>query len=196
MRAIWNLLVVLSHKIAGPKTDFFLSYKYHDLKKYYGENCLDVGAGTSRFSKFVSENGHKIQPIDIVDKCEFDELNLQLFDGENISFDDNAFDTTLLMFVLHHTDVQDALIEECKRVTKGYILIAEDVIRNRFDKIMGNIHLGTSPWSKSENGFRTDAEWIRFFQLKKLAVIDSLVISRSVYPVYPVSRKIYVLKAN
>ena len=193
MKFIYNLFVVIISKLKGEKKDFFLDYKYDAIKEYHGSRCLDVGAGTGRFANYLHQNGHHVQLIDIVDMCEFPDLDFASFNGKEIGFEDNSFDTILLMFVLHHTDYQDQLIEECRRVTSRYIIIAEDVIQNKFDLLMGNIHLGTSPWSRSKNGFRTDQEWNEFFASKNLTVVDEVTIARNIYPVYPVFRKIYVL---
>lgn len=191
---IFNFIIVCLHKFFGKTTDFFLNYKYLFLRKYYRKKCLDIGSGTGRFAKYLLDMGHQVKALDIVDKSEFAELGLTLFDGKTIPFEDHAFETSTVMFVLHHTDNQDQLIEECKRVTTKYIIIGEDVIQNDLDKVLGNIHLGTSPWSKSKNGFRTKDEWMAFFQKHQLSLINSISIPRSVYPIYPVFREIFVLK--
>ena len=70
----------------------------------------------------------------------------------------------------------------------------EDVIQNDLDKVLGNIHLGTSPWSKSKNGFRTREGWLSFFKRHKLQLVNSISIPRATYPIYPVFREIFVLK--
>ena len=191
---IFNLINVCIHKLFRKTTDFFLNYKYLLLRKYYRKKCLDVGAGTGRFSKYLLDMGHKVKSLDIVDKSEFPELNLTLFNGKKIPFDDQAFDTSTLMFVLHHTNYQDELIKECKRVTSKYIIIGEDVMKCGVDRVLGNIHLGTSPWSKSKNGFKTKAEWLSFFKNHGLRLVKSVAIPRSIYPIYPVYREIFVLQ--
>ncbi|MFK7951627.1 MAG: class I SAM-dependent methyltransferase [Ekhidna sp.] len=191
---LFNLIIVCLHKFFGKTTDFFLNYKYLFLRKYYQKRCLDIGSGTGRFAKYLLDMGHKVNMLDVIDKSEFSELGLTLFDGKNIPFDDQSFETSTVMFVLHHTDDQDELIEECKRVTSKYIIIGEDVIQHNFDKVLGNIHLGTSPWSKSKNGFRTREGWLGFFERHKLQLVKSVSIPRSIYPIYPVFREIFVLK--
>lgn len=190
---IINLLRVLYHKVLGRKTDFFLDYKFKKLESYYGERCLDIGTGTGRFAHFLMDQGKSVECIDVVNKTEFI-LNFQLFDGKQIPMTSKSINTSLIFFVLHHTDSQIDLLKECKRVTNDKIIIGEDIIENWFDKVMGRIHLGTSPWSKSENGFRTDLGWKQLFNRLELQLIDEIIIPRSLYPVYPISRKIYVLK--
>lgn len=131
--------------------------------------------------------------IDIVDKVGSN-LPFRLFNGLDIPYDNNSMDTSLLFFVLHHTDDQEQLLRETKRVTKGKIIIGEDIIENQFDRVMGKIHLGTSPWTKSENGFRTDTGWKDLFKKLDLLLVDELTIRRNTYPVYPIARKIYIVE--
>ncbi|MBR07558.1 MAG: hypothetical protein CMP48_07715 [Rickettsiales bacterium] len=192
---LYNLIKVLFQKIQNRKKDFFLTYKYDLLQEHYGNNCLDVGSGTGRFGKFLQDEGHKVQCTDIVNKMETN-VPFKLFNGVELPNASKSIDTLILFFVLHHTDDQEKLLRDCIRVTQGRIIIGEDIIHNKLDKIMGKIHLGTSPWSKSENGFRTDEEWKKLFEKLGLKLIDELEIPRNIYPVYPISRKIYILEGN
>ncbi|MEQ9402705.1 MAG: class I SAM-dependent methyltransferase [Cyclobacteriaceae bacterium] len=191
---ILKIFRILLSKIRNQKTDFFLRYKYFEICKNYGRKCLDIGAGSGRFAKFLLKRGHGIKAIDVVDKSEHPELNLKVFNGKSIPFMDKEFDTSILMFVLHHTDHAAELLKECVRVTSNKIIIGEDIISCGVDRMLGNIHLGTSPWSKSSNGFKTDRAWIQLFSSYNLRLIDSVEIPRGIYPVYPVIRKIYVLE--
>jgi SAM-dependent methyltransferase len=190
---IQNFFRVLWHKMLKRKTDFFLPYKYQKIEKYFGKICLDIGTGTGRFASFLHGKGKEIQQIDITDRVE-EKINFKLFDGLTVPLEDHSVDTVVINFVLHHTDHQEQLLEEAKRVTKEYIIIAEDIIENKFDRLMGNLHLGLSPWSKSKIGFRRDREWCQLFESFELEVVHSLVIPRKVYPIYPVARKIYILQ--
>ena len=98
------------------------------------------------------------------------------------------------MFVLHHTDHAKELLKECVRVTSKRIIIGEDIMVNCLDRVLGNIHLGTSPWSKSKNGFKSDCSWRELFRSYNLRITETISIPKSIYPVYPVTRKIYVLE--
>ena len=185
---------ILFNKLRKKKIDFFLHYKYSQIREYYGRKCLDIGSGTGRFSKFLKQMGHRVRSIDVVDKSEFKDLRTTVFDGKFIPFGNKVFETSILMFVLHHTDHAIELLKECIRVTSKRIIIGEDIMITECDRIYGNVHLGTSPWSKSRNGFKTDIGWRSLFTKLNLKIVETVEIPRSVYPVYPVLRKIYVLE--
>lgn len=185
---------ILLNKVRKNKTDFFLQYKYSRIRNFYGKKCLDIGSGTGRFANYLRNQGHRVRAIDVVNKSEYPNLRMTVFDGKSIPYGNKQFDTTVLMFVLHHTDHARALLKECIRVTKQKIVIGEDIMINNADRILGNIHLGTSPWSKSTNGFKTDPGWLKLFSSYNLKVVETVLIPRCTYPVYPVIRKIYVLE--
>ncbi|MEO9964575.1 MAG: class I SAM-dependent methyltransferase [Reichenbachiella sp.] len=192
-----KLLDIAYSKILGQKKDYFLPYKYEMIKQYYGQKCLDIGAGNGSYSEYLRSRQHDVTSLDVVDKSNHDlARDIQLFNGKDIPFLDKTFDTSLLMFVLHHTNVQNQLIQDCIRVTRKYIIIAEDIIRNQFDLVLGAIHLHSSPWDRGNDSFKTHAQWKDFFDKHKLELVETVNISRWTYPIYPVTRKIYVLKVN
>jgi predicted rRNA methylase YqxC with S4 and FtsJ domains len=75
---------VLFNKLCRKKFDHFIHYKYKLVKKYYGEKCLDVGAGYGYFSHYLATKGHEIKAIDVTNKFQYN-LDFQLFDGKHIS---------------------------------------------------------------------------------------------------------------
>lgn len=190
-----NLTSVFCHKFHGINSDYFLRFKYKHLKGFYGKSCLDIGAGTGRFSRYLKRKGHEVIPVDVVDKSTAN-INIQKFDGTHLPVLDKTVDTSIFMFVLHHAGSQLDLLKDAIRVTRKYIIIGEDVMENMFDKVMGSIHLNTSPWSKAVDSFHTEKDWINIFCSLKLKLVQVVRIPRGVYPVYPVSRTIYVLEVE
>lgn len=195
MTFIKNLFKVLFEKIRGSNHDFFLPQKYDFIKPYYGNTCLDIGAGTGRFSQFLAGQGHKVTLVDVVDKRKVD-LDLIQFNGKDLPVDDNSFDTSLFMFVLHHTDTQIELLKEAKRVTKQYIIVGEDIVESKFDKALSNIHLNTSPWARGNDSFKNEEQWEKVFDDLELTIVERVRIPRNVYPIYPVNRVIFVLEKD
>ncbi|MGN8225024.1 class I SAM-dependent methyltransferase [Gracilimonas sp. BCB1] len=188
-----HLFQVIYEKLTSGDKDYFLPFKYDHIQHYYGKDCLDIGAGTGRFSLYLQDQGHTITPIDVVDKA-IEEIDLDIFDGQNINKADKSFSTSIFMFVLHHTDTQVELLKEAARVTRDYIIVAEDIVESRLDKMFGNIHLNTSPWAKGNNSFRSKKEWIELFSKLNLELVEINDIPIHIYPIYPVNRTIFVLK--
>lgn len=185
---------ILTSSLSGHKRDYFLYHKYELIQQYYGSACLDVGSGNGDFSKFLRNRNHQVTSIDVVDQSRHNPT--YLFNGKDVPFDDDSFDTSLLMFVLHHTDFQQELLKDLIRVTKDHIIIAEDIICNGFDRMLGAIHLNSSPWVKGNDSFKTHDGWLAVFKDLELEVVNTVNITRWTYPVYPVVRNIYILKVN
>lgn len=90
---------------------------------------LDLGAGDGEVSQQIKKrlwphgtfNGLDVQVMP-------NNPNIRRFDGKHIPFPDHSFDFVLLNFVLHHAaHNQEMLILEAARVTRGPILIQEDI---------------------------------------------------------------------
>ncbi len=184
---------IVGDKISGRKKDYFLHAKYHAIKEYYGETVLDVGSGNGDFSMFLVSQSHRVKAIDVTNGCQHSSLDFRLFDGQTIPLDDKSITTSVCHFVLHHTNNQKDLLREMKRVTTDHIIIAEDIINNKFDELLGKIHLNTAPWAKGDNSFRTNEGWMNLFEELGLKLVAAEIINRSDYPVYPVQRIVYVL---
>lgn len=91
------------------------------------EKILDIGAGGGWIGKEIQKRkGASVTLLDIIDFNQTD-LNFILYDGKNIPFPDNYFDTSLLIFTLHHCNYPLKVLEEAKRVTKKKIIIVEDI---------------------------------------------------------------------
>ena len=175
------------------KSDLFLHEKYTTIREAYGPTCLDVGCGYADFAHFLIQEGNKVTGIDIVDQCRHDEVPTSLFNGVDIAFEDNSFDTSIVMFALHHAKDQEALLDEVARVTRHHIIIAEDIIEKPFDQLLANFHLHTSLWSKGKDAFHSHTEWLEIFSSHGLQVIKSHLIPRYKEPIYPVARRVYIL---
>lgn len=92
-----------------------------------GEKILDIGAGSGWIGEEIQKRKNvKVALLDIIN---FNQTNskLVLYDGENIPFANNYFDTSLLISTLHHCLKPLKVLEEARRVTKKKIIIIEDV---------------------------------------------------------------------
>jgi SAM-dependent methyltransferase len=102
-----------------------------------------------------------------------------VYDGWRLPFRDGAFDTTLMLLMLHHCERPDAVIAEAVRVTRERVLVTESVYRNRvdlwwlrrLDRPLNRLrHGGSMPGPR---GFRRAEEWLEWFAEQGLAARET-----------------------
>lgn len=138
-----------------------------------GESILDIGSGTGVISRSLElKKDAKVTMVDV----QFNEICQQLpviiYDGKKLPFDDNQFDNSLLITVLHHADNPKKVLEEARRVTKGNIIVMEDVftdIIGRTVTFIGDCLVNFEIHSPFKNHSKTD--WIEIFEKLKLKVL-------------------------
>jgi len=182
--------------ITTTKMDYFLQYKYDKIWEYYGDNVLDFGTGKGGFANWLHSIGKNVTGVDIVDKRVYNNFSFSLYDGHIIPHKDNQFETVLCMFVLHHLNNQVEILKELLRVSSRFVIIAEDLVENFADKVLGSIHLNTSIWDKGVDSFHSDSEWKKIFKnlSSDCELIKVVYIPRYAYLWYPVPRAIYILE--
>jgi SAM-dependent methyltransferase len=97
-----------------------------------------------------------------------------VYDGAALPFGDRAFDTTLLLLVLHHCDAAEAVLDEAVRVTRRRLIVTESVYRNRLDRFW--LRALDGRFNRLRHGgrmaaplaFRTDPEWQALFASRGL----------------------------
>ncbi|OGZ17386.1 MAG: hypothetical protein A2Z78_01290 [Candidatus Nealsonbacteria bacterium RBG_13_36_15] len=100
-----------------------------------GEKIIDIGGGGGWISQELQKRKNtKNTLLDVIDLNQTD-LPLIIYDGENMPFEDNAFDTALLICVLHHCQNPDEVLKEAKRIVRNKIIIIENISTSRFDRI-------------------------------------------------------------
>lgn len=108
------------------------------LKEISGGKVLDVATGTGQFIQFLMatlKDYHDFVGIDVHEKSleyaqkqfEGNPARFEKMDAENISSEDETFDTVGIQHSLHHMKELDKVFSEMYRVLKpeGYFLISE-----------------------------------------------------------------------
>ena len=100
---------------------------------YTGKYVLDVGCGTGRWSKFLSEKVNAIEAIDpseaVVSAATLlqndDNVRISQASAGDIPFPDNTFDLALSLGVLHHIPDTQAAMQKCidKLKPGGHFLV-------------------------------------------------------------------------
>ncbi len=191
-RPIWELFQ--RDSVLGIKPDLLLPEKHHRIKPYYTGLCLDFGAGSGAFTYYLQQQGHTIIPVDVVAESRHGKVIPTLYDGWTLPFADDTFDTVICMFVLHHIQHQDEILQELRRVTKHRLIVGEDLEESWFDRFLTGTHNFLSGWEEGHNTYRSDTEWAHRFQALGVRPVQKIPIPRYKIPAYPVRRMIYVLE--
>ncbi len=160
--------------------------KWQRLAPYVPENSgslLDLGAGEGYVGRRAANHtGAEVVLADLIDMNRTG-LPFVTFDGRELPVDDDRFDTTLLVYVLHHARDADHLLDEARRVTNERIVILESVYENAFDRWTLTVldHMANSlRFMRNRTGvkcvkLRTADQWIeRLEEIGHLAHVERL----------------------
>ena len=148
-----------------------------------GESIIDIGGGGGWISQEIQRRKKtKNSILDVINLNQTD-LPLIIYDGKNMPFKDNTFDTALLICVLHHCQDPLTVLKEAKRVVKNRIIIIENIstsrlggIALRFKDAIANIALCLLANSLKDITnlpfyFKTIPEWEKIFKDLDLEII-------------------------
>ncbi len=138
---------------------------YGLLKPYLQGKILDIGAGNCLISELISKECN-VSCVDIADNNKTS-LPLVLYDGNKLPFKKKSFDTSLLLYVLHHDKNPENLLREAVRVTRKRIIVFEDLYNNGLEllllKILDLSNKITSRDVPIPFNFKKEKEWLRLF---------------------------------
>ncbi|MBZ9650474.1 class I SAM-dependent methyltransferase [Psychroflexus montanilacus] len=133
---------------------------------------VDIGTGSGGFAHFLSQNNFKVTPVDVVDKTAQDGITPVIYDGLHLPFNDETFDASMLITVLHHCPNPEQVFAEAVRVSKTKIIVLEDVYSNKIMKRLTwfmdslvNMEFKGHPHSN-----KSEAQWEALFQQHNLKV--------------------------
>jgi ubiquinone/menaquinone biosynthesis C-methylase UbiE len=149
------------------------------------KTILDIGCGDGTISKLMQDNnaGLKLSGIDIMER-QSSLIPVTLYDGKYIPYDDDSFDCSMIIDVLHHLTHIKELIAEAKRVSRKYILVKDHQYKNNFDfkvlKFMDKA--GNKPYGVAlQYNYLKAAEWDIVFKDAGLNVLQKT----TTIPLYP-----------
>ena len=132
---------------------------YAKIEKYiYGKKILDIGTGVGGIAAFLVKKGYEVKSVDVDDVSCFKEFPTKVYDGKNMPYEDNSFDTALIIHVLHHCEDRIQVLREALRTSKRVIFI-EDTYINRFEWLVVSLNdmLGNNEFYSHKYG--TLKEW-------------------------------------
>ncbi len=137
------------------------------------ESILDLGCGNCTIANALINKGYTVTPVDIKDLSILSVLKPIVYDGKKLPFQNETYDTVLLLTVLHHSENPEALLGEAKRVSKRIIII-EDTYANKFQKVITQFMDTLINWGHSKMTYqnKSEEEWEQLFQQLNLAMIN------------------------
>lgn len=109
---------------------------FEKIRPYLLKNNLNVGSGLGHFSLFAEEEGINMVSLEVAKQPGAVKVNnFVLYDGNRIPFDNDSFETSIAMYVLHHTPDRHTLLNEMRRVSSKRIILVEEIYYGIFGKI-------------------------------------------------------------
>lgn len=131
-----------------------------------GASVLDIGGGWGFYAEPLKRRlGCEVTVLDVVEP-KFKKAPVLTYEGERIPFPDKTFEVSLLVTVLHHVPIPEKVLAEAKRVTRGFVIVVEDLYRHRLGRIWTILRdsFFTFEWFGHPRQFRTKDQWRRCFQ--------------------------------
>lgn len=97
---------------------------------------MDVGCGSGRLARMMMARrpGLEMSGADLVVRPDA-VIPVVRFDGTRLPFGDHAFDFAMVVDVLHHASDPATLLRECRRVSRGPILLKDHLCESRWDEL-------------------------------------------------------------
>jgi len=99
------------------------------------ERVIDIGCGPGHVARILREaKDLEIELVDVRPYSAAAGMKATLADGRRLPYRDGAFETSLLILVLHHCRDPLGMLSEAIRVSRGKMVVIEDVYDNAFEK--------------------------------------------------------------
>lgn len=141
-------------------------FKIQRISEYLSkkDKILDVGTGPGSVCLLMKREGYNLTAVDVVDQTLSSEVEPLIYNGEKLPFDDNSFNTALILTVLHHTSNPKEILLEAKRVADK-IIIVEDIYSNPIQKYLTFIvdSIVNMEFAGHPHSNKSDTEWKKTF---------------------------------
>ncbi len=99
------------------------------------EKIIDIGSGNGMITYTLKTKGYQVTPLDVANLSIVPTVETVVYDGQKMPFENQTFDTALLLTVLHHCPDPIIVLKEAQRIAKQLIII-EDVYSNPIQKYL------------------------------------------------------------
>ena len=130
-----NIAVKAHRKIVMGRRVRQISSHISELMPKEVLSVLDVGAGTGEMAQAISSFRPELifSGVDVYIRPKTF-IPVVKYDGDKLPFDDDSFDAVITVDVLHHCDDPVAVLKECARVSKRFVIIKDHVSDSVYDE--------------------------------------------------------------
>lgn len=168
---IYRILKARAKDLAGMVSPY--------LKK--DELILDIGPASCTVTEALIDQGLRVFPLDVENFSIVDKVLPTLYDGDRMPFKEDQFDTSLILFVLHHTPDPAKVLAEAKRVSKK-IIILEDIVTSPAHKSLTAVldSLMNLEFYDQPHTNKSDKEWRTVFENLGLKLLTQEYMSSTI----------------
>ncbi len=154
------------------RAEFFVQRFERHLPK--SAQVLDIGGSWGFYGAPLEQRGHQYTVLDVV-KPAFHRAPVVLYSpGEKFPLPDRSFDASLIITVLHHIDDPESVLREAVRVTRGIVVVIEDLYHHPvgrwWTKLRDQIY--NFEYFGHPGQFRSREEWLATFKKLGLELIE------------------------
>ena len=120
-----SLWARLAHRVALSRA----SQTFDVIKPHLKGKVLDIGVGAGSLLHLIRKNGFEVEGVDVVDKSMYEDIKPEIYNGTELPYKKNEFDTAVIALVLHHCIEPLKVLSEAMRVAKR-VVIVEDTFSN------------------------------------------------------------------
>lgn len=130
-----NIAVKAHRKIVMGRRVRQISSHISELMPKEVLSVLDVGAGSGEMAQAISSFRPELifSGVDVYIRPKTF-IPVVKYDGDTLPFDDDSFDAVITVDVLHHCDDPVAVLKECARVSKRFVIIKDHVSDSVYDE--------------------------------------------------------------
>ena len=137
---------------------------------------LDFGCGLGHTGYLISlKTGRQVEYYD-VRKYPYppEGVEIKVFDGKKLPCDAREFDTTLVIFILHHVPSPADSLKEVARVSNRYILVCEDLLKSKGEIFVEAIKDGIANFFLPHMTlqYRIETDWEKMFEEMGFAIVE------------------------
>ncbi len=132
---------------------------------------LDVGGSWGFCAAELKQRGFDAWVVDVV-RPAVQAVPVLVYPGDRLPFEDASWDVVSMITMLHHVPEPAALVREAARVSKKYVLLAEDLdgFGGRFWTVLRDMVFNLE-FIGHPKQFRKEKEWPVFFAEQGLKLV-------------------------